>query len=351
MRNQIVKSARMLATHLPTLAVTLAVTLALAQPAAAQQRDGSWEFSVGGGAMLLDGDLSDFIGSTGFADSNDPSSLVPAATAGVGYNFNNHFGFSLGAAGATGSGVAYLTPFAAATYTVDLNARTSPFVTAGTQFTRISGNDRRDHPTWGTFLGVGGRHFVSENLALRLEGRMALEHYEDLPGSTSAYNGIISLGLSYFTRGRTAPAGCPACPRAAARVDTVRVPFPRTTPPRIVLRDTLVLEGVNFAFDESTLTPVAREVLDEVARQLLESRWSGTRWEIAGHTSAMGTAEYNMKLSERRAEAVRAYLVSRGVPDRRLVARGYGQTQPLVPEVRREGDAWQNRRVELRRIP
>lgn len=346
MHNQIVKSARTLA----TLLSTLALTLALAQPAAAQERDGSWEFSLGAGTMLLDGDLRDFIGNTGFADSNDPSRLVPALDARLGYNFTNHLGFSLGATGGTASGVAYLTPFAAGTYTVDLNARTSPFVTAGTQFTRISGNGRKDHPTWGAHAGAGLRHMVSENLALRLEGRMALEHYEDLPGSKSAYNGMLTLGLSYFTGGRSAPAECPACPRAAARVDTVRVPFPRTEPPRVVLRDTLVLEGVNFPFDEATLTPVAREVLDQVARQLLESKWSDTRWEIAGHTSAIGTAEYNMDLSERRAEAVRAYLVSQGVPDRRLVARGYGQTQPIFPEGK-EGDAWQNRRVEMRRIP
>lgn len=348
MRNQILKSVRTPAVLLPMLALAL---LALAQPAAAQ-RDGSWEFSVGGGAMLLDGDLRDFIGSTGFADSNDPSRLVPAAAARLGYNFNNHLGFSIGAAGATGSGVKYLTPFAAATYTVDLNASTSPFLTAGTQFTRITGNGRKDHPTWGAHAGVGVRHMVGERVALRLEGRVALEHYADLPGSKSAYNGIATLGISYFTAGRRAPAGCPACPRQVARVDTVRVyvPFP-TRPPRVIeIRDTLVLQGVNFPFDESTLTPESHDVLDRVARQLVETQWANVRFEVAGHTSAVGTAEYNMALSQRRAEAVRAYLVSRGVENNRIVARGYGQTQPIFPEGK-EGDAWQNRRVELRRIP
>jgi OOP family OmpA-OmpF porin len=134
-------------------------------------------------------------------------------------------------------------------------------------------------------------------------------------------------------------------------VDTVRVyvPFPTRPPAVIVLRDTLVLEGVNFAFDESALTPESHDVLDRVARQLLEAEWATVRFEVAGHTSAVGTAQYNMALSQRRAEAVRAYLVTRGVRDDRMVARGYGQTQPIFREGT-EGDAWQNRRVELRRI-
>jgi OOP family OmpA-OmpF porin len=134
-------------------------------------------------------------------------------------------------------------------------------------------------------------------------------------------------------------------------VDTVRVyvPFPTRPPAVIVLRDTLVLEGVNFAFDESALTPESHDVLDRVARQLLEAEWANVRFEVAGHTSAVGTAAYNMALSQRRAEAVRAYFVTRGVRDDRMVARGYGQTQPIFLEGT-EGDAWQNRRVELRRI-
>lgn len=352
MRNQILKSVRTLAAFLPLLA--------LAAPLAAQ-RDGSWEFSVGVGGTYLDGALSDFLASgpatSRFTDNADPSRFVPSLALRLGYNVTNSFGFSIGTAGATGSGVKYLTPFAAATYTVDLNAKTSPFLTGGTQFTRITGeNDRVTHPTWGAHLGVGIRSMLAERMALRIEGRTALEHYAELPGRKSAWNSIITLGLSFFTAGRRAPAvvaapSCPACPRAATRVDTVRlyVPFPRVPPPVIVLRDTLVLEGVNFAFDESTLTPESHDILDRVARALLEPQWANVRFEVAGHTSSVATAAYNMALSERRAEAVRAYLVSRGVQDSRMVARGYGETQPIFPD-NREGDAWQNRRVELRRI-
>ncbi len=352
MRNRILKSAWTLAAFLPTLA--------MAQRPLATHREGSWEFSLGGGFMFLDASLRDFLGAgpanVRFANTASPSRGTPLAAARVGYNFTRNLGFSVSGGGAIGSGVTYMTPTAAITYTLNLNAKTSPFVLIGTEFTRISGgNGRVTHSTWGAGAGLGIRHMVGERLALRLEGRMRFEGFDEVPmRKNTSYSPVVTLGLSYFVGGRQPPAAapCPACPPALARrVDTVRVlvPFPMPPPRVIVLRDTLVLEGVNFAFDESALTPESHEVLDRVARALLEAQWSNVRFEVAGHTSAVGTADYNMALSERRAEAVRAYLVSRGVQDSRMVARGYGQTQPIFREGT-EGDAWQNRRVELRRM-
>jgi outer membrane protein OmpA-like peptidoglycan-associated protein len=347
MRDQILKNVRRLAAFMPLLV--------LAQPVAAQ-RVRSWEFSVGGGAMYTDGALANFLGVNGFSDDGStPSRFMPALAVRLGYNTSHHWGFSIGTAGGRASGVKYLTPFAAATYTANLNARFSPFITGGTQFTRITGNGRKVHPTWGTHLGVGIRSMLGDRVALRLEGRLGIEHYAELPGAKTAYNSIATLGLSYFTAGRSAPppaamaaAPCPVCPRA--RVDTVwRTPPPAAPPPAIVLRDTLVLEGVDFDFDSSALTPASHRILDHVAQLLLERQWANTRWEIAGHTSGIGTPEYNMALSQRRAEAVRAYLVSRGVPDNRLTPRGYGEANPMYPNDT-EGRNWRNRRVELRRM-
>jgi outer membrane protein OmpA-like peptidoglycan-associated protein len=347
MRDQILKSARTLAAFLPMLA--------LAQPMAAQ-RERSWEFSGGVGAAYTDGALASFLGSNGFSDGgSNPSRFMPAVAVRLGYNVTEHWGVSIGTAGATATGVKYLTPFAAATYTINLNARFSPFLTGGTQFTRITGNGRIVHPTWGAHLGVGIRSMLDNRVALRLEGRMGIEHYADLPAAKTAYNSIITLGLSYFTTGHRAPpppmamaaAPCPVC--ALARVDTVwRTPPPAPLPP-IVLRDTLVLEGINFAFDSSALTPESYAILDAVARALLAPEWANTRWQIAGHTSGIGTHEYNMALSQRRAETVRAYLVSRGVPNSRLTPVGFGEANPMYPNDS-EGRNWRNRRVELRRM-
>lgn len=346
-----------------TLAV-LVSTPGLAQEEQAAHRERSWEFSLGGGMLFLDGALRDFLGAgptnVRFANSTSPGSGAPIVVARVGFNFTRNVGFSVSGAGAFGSGMTHVSPSADLTYTVNLNANTSPFLLIGTHLTRIDGeNDRTTHSTWGAQAGAGIRRMLGERTALRLEGRMRFEHYRENPMSKhTVYNPVATIGFSRFVGGRqpvaeaiVAAAPCPTCPRAVARVDTFRVyvPFPTPAPAAIVLRDTLVLEGVNFAFDESTLTPESHRILDRVAQALLESQWSSVRFEVAGHTSAVGTTAYNVALSQRRAEAVRAYLVSRGVQDARIVARGYGETQPIYPNDQ-EGRAWQNRRVELRRM-
>ena len=74
--------------------------------------------------------------------------------------------------------------------------------------------------------------------------------------------------------------------------------------------------------------------------------WGDVKVEIAGHTDSVGTDEYNMGLSLRRAESVRNYLVDKGIPADRLTIRGYGESQPVADNATAEG-RFQNRRVEL----
>jgi len=358
MRNRFLLAALTLAPVLPTLA------LAQAEPA---QREGSWEVSAGAGAMYLDGHLATFLGNRGFADAgSNVKRLMPAAAARLGYNFNNNWGFSIGTGGAIGSGVKYLSPFAAVTYTVDLNATTSPFLTGGTQFTRITGNGRVTHPTWGAHAGLGVRHMVSENVALRLEGRMAFEHYEDQPGKKTAYNTIATLGISYFTAGRRAPAVtvAPPCPACRMRVDTVRI---QAAPPPVphkcengvapagvktdqfgclVLRDTLVLEDVHFDFDKSEITPTATAILVRLGESM--RAYPEYYFEIAGHTDSVGTFAYNFLLSARRARAVRDFLIKEGVPASRMTAVGWGEGYPIAPNATVEGRALNRRGIEIR---
>lgn len=107
---------------------------------------------------------------------------------------------------------------------------------------------------------------------------------------------------------------------------------------------TLVLEGVNFDFDKAVIRPQDYAKLDQDIDAL--KAWGDVDVEVAGHTCSIGTEEYNLGLSQRRAEAVRNYLVSKGVPADRLTVRGYGESRPVASNATREGRA-QNRRVEL----
>jgi outer membrane protein OmpA-like peptidoglycan-associated protein len=366
MCNRFLLAARTLAAFLPILAMAQPMTAQTAQ-----QRDGSWEFSGGLGFMYIDRALGGFLASglptRRYTDTPEPSHFMPAVAVGVGYNVNNHWGFGTGLAGAKGSGVKYLTPFAAAIYTANLNAKFSPFFTGGTQFTRITGqNNLKTHPTWGANLGVGIRNMLSPDVALRVEGRMGMEHYQHvLPGNAhTAYNSVATIGLSWFTAGRAPPPPCPVCAQPL-RVDTVRIQVPPPPPPPhkclhgvapagapldqygcLVLRDTLLLEAVRFDFDKSVITPTAMPILDRVAESMLG--YTEAVFEIAGHTDSVGTFAYNFLLSARRAAAVRDYLIRQGVPASKLTAVGYGEGFPIAPNATVEGRALNRRGIELR---
>ena len=110
----------------------------------------------------------------------------------------------------------------------------------------------------------------------------------------------------------------------------------------------LRLDGVHFANNRWTLDSAAHRELQQVIAILKDTGPGAV--EIAGHTDARGSAQYNLALSEKRAEAVRRYLIEAGIPAQRLRARGYGESQPL----RSGNDASSyaaNRRVELRLQP
>jgi len=112
-------------------------------------------------------------------------------------------------------------------------------------------------------------------------------------------------------------------------------------------KTTLVLEGVTFATNSADLTPEARTVLDGIA---VKAETNPTlRVEVAGHTDNKGSRDYNLKLSQKRAESVRDYLISKGVAGDRMAAKGYGPDQPVASNDTEEGRA-QNRRIQLNKI-
>lgn len=99
-----------------------------------------------------------------------------------------------------------------------------------------------------------------------------------------------------------------------------------------------------FDFDKAVLTPAGKAKLEELVGQL-----QGTDLEVivaTGHTDATGSDAYNLKLSMRRAKAVKAFLVSKGIPESRVFTEGKGERQPVADNRTREGRA-KNRRVEV----
>jgi len=99
-----------------------------------------------------------------------------------------------------------------------------------------------------------------------------------------------------------------------------------------------------FDFDKATLKPEGKSKLDQLTTQL-----GGINLEViiaVGHTDSVGTDAYNQKLSVRRADAVKAYLVSKGVESNRVYTEGKGEKQPVADNKTAEGRA-KNRRVEI----
>ncbi len=104
---------------------------------------------------------------------------------------------------------------------------------------------------------------------------------------------------------------------------------------------------LQFKSDTADLTPGDQARLDQVAESLTRLHWiSGT---IEGYTDATHDADYNHKLSERRATTVRDYLLSKGVGDNQMKAVGLGESKPIGDNSTKEGRAL-NRRVVIRRM-
>lgn len=107
----------------------------------------------------------------------------------------------------------------------------------------------------------------------------------------------------------------------------------------------LVMPGnITFAHDSTNINGSFYNTLDKLASTMVQ--YNQTTVNVMGHTDSTGNASYNQGLSQRRAQAVANYLVSRGVASSRIRTMGYGQSQPIASNSTEAGRL-QNRRVEI----
>ena len=159
-----------------------------------------------------------------------------------------------------------------------------------------------------------------------------------MPKNTWSLLIAVAFATACATQEPAKPAPVPA-PAPAPK------PAPEPTPaPKPVAEKVTFAADVLFDFDKSVVKPDGKSKLDDLAAKV-----RGVNLEVViaiGHADSIGSDAYNQNLSVRRAESVKAYLVSKGIEANRVYTEGKGEKQPVADNRTREGRA-KNRRVEI----
>ena len=162
-------------------------------------------------------------------------------------------------------------------------------------------------------------------------------------------NNTYTLGVNYYFGAAKPPrhvaaAAAPA-PMVAPAPEPVAAPAPAPERWRIITEEKPVsLDGANFKFNSAVLNKTADEKLTQVVD--FSKNYPEADINVDGYTDSVGPKAYNVKLSQRRADAVKAYLVKHGVAADRIHTKGYGMANPVASNKTAEGRA-QNRHVEV----
>jgi len=140
-------------------------------------------------------------------------------------------------------------------------------------------------------------------------------------------------------------------PKKAAAAEPAPKPAPvvvaKPAPkPEPVVEKVSLKAGALFDVGKADLKPAGKSELDAMVGKINDSNTQIEQITVTGHTDSAGASDYNRKLSERRAEAVKAYLVSKGLNGDRIVTQGAGDAQPVASNKTAAGRA-QNRRVDI----
>lgn len=238
-----------------------------------------------------------------------------------------------------------------------------PFLALGVGRYNISIPDLDRPKTNKTLLeyGSGFKYFIAEDFALRADIRHVIGF------SPTVHNLEYNFGVTWEIGGvrppvvaikEVVPQVCETCAPPPPRVDSDgdgvedaldKCPNTpkgfRVDATGCIIEQTIVLRAVNFVYDGSELTGPAKQTLDEVAAALAAQPLLNL--EVGGHTDSTGSTQYNQKLSQRRADSVKTYLVGKGIATGRVTAKGYGESTPISSNDSPEGRA-DNRRVEFK---
>ena len=238
-----------------------------------------------------------------------------------------------------------------------------PYIAVGVGAIRIDGDVRGRGSDPLLNYGAGIKYFLTENLAVRGDIRQIITEEPN-------YNILYTVGLTYLFGGEKKAAPAPAPPPPPPAPEPVAPPPPPPAPepvappppppapepvapppPPVKETKVVVLEDLHFDFDKATLTDEAQGILKKNIQALKEN--PDIKIRIEGHTCAHGPDDYNLRLSERRANAVKEYLVKEGgILAERMTTIAYGETRLAMPEIptpknKNSTEAKANRRVHF----
>ena len=208
-----------------------------------------------------------------------------------------------------------------------------------------------DKDTTVAYQGLAGLRFpVNENIDLGVKYRYFRARNFQLEGfnnntielNTESHSLLASLLINFGGRAQPEPVAAPPPPPPVAPPPPPPPPAPPPPPPQAACNTGPYI--VFFDFDRSDISPEAAGILNNAASAY--ANCGSARVMLAGHTDRAGSTQYNQGLAERRNNAVRSYLTSRGVPNGQVMSQAFGEAQPRVPTADGVREP-QNRRVEV----
>lgn len=168
------------------------------------------------------------------------------------------------------------------------------------------------------------------------------DYLDKCPGTPKeAYGRVDTCGCPLDTDGDGVPDYLDECPTVPGSKANKGCPEVKREVRNLLKK---AMQGIQFENGKATIKKSSNKLLDQIAKTFIDN--PTYRIEVQGHTDNVGNYKFNVDLSERRAQAVRDYLIKKGVPATSLTAHGYGPDRPIADNKTKAGRA-QNRRVEF----